>query len=166
MLHNQKIIFVSVVDNNSNTFEDFSTRTFHHERLISDLFQTENCLVGRKTFEILQRKGPKSWVLTSDHKWKREGIGTIYSLDDLHLFNEGPIYIIGSNTIQIQLKDFVDEIHLYVINNSKGTGDWIKLNMRDWKPIMYISKGVWSYAHLEKSINHDIHDFNESELFI
>ena len=52
MLHNQKIIFVSIVDNQSNTVPDLALSIWHHECLIRDLPKTEVSVIGRKTYDI------------------------------------------------------------------------------------------------------------------
>jgi dihydrofolate reductase len=164
MLHGQKIVFVSIVDNDNETIPDLGFRIWHHEKAISRFLKTENCIMGRKAYDVTQWKGPNSWVLTKNLKWRRSGIGTMHNLDDIHLFTEGPVYVLGGNSIQSQLAEYVDEVHLYVLNNRKGKDPWITLDMKDWKPINYVSKGVWSYAHMEKVMNYDPHDLNQ-ELF-
>jgi dihydrofolate reductase len=120
--------------------------------------------MGKTTYDIMQWKGPKAWVLTRDREWSRSNVGTIHDLDDLHLHTEGPIYVLGGNSVHHQLRNNMDEIHLYVMNNSRGSDPWIDMDMKDWKPIEYISKGVWSYVHLEKSLNYDPLGLNDDYL--
>ena len=165
MLHNQRIIFVSIIDNDNESISNMGIRIWHHEKLINKFLKTKNCIIGKKTYDITQWKGKNTWVLTTDKKWHRSGVGTIHSLDDIHLFMEGPVYILGGNSLHHQLKDYVDEVHLFVMNNRKGSDPWIKLEMKDWKPLNYISRGIWSYAHMEKSINHDPHSLNQEMFF-
>jgi dihydrofolate reductase len=164
MLHGQKIIFVSIVDNYNQTIDNMQIRVWHYQRLISRLLKTENCLIGRKTYDLTQWKGPKTWVLTRDIQWHRSNVGTIHDIDDLHLHTEGDIYVLGGNSLHEQLSDYIDEVHLYVLNNTKGSTPWIEIEVRDWKPIQYESKMIWSYIHLEKCKNHDPHNLNEDIL--
>ena len=84
MLHNQKIVFVSIVDNKSTTSEHFKTRIWHHQKLVDKLLKNEACVIGKKTFDLTRWKGPNVWVLTTDRKWRRTGVGTIHHLDDLY----------------------------------------------------------------------------------
>jgi dihydrofolate reductase len=165
MLHNQKIIFVTISDNQSKMIADLGTRVWHHEILVRGFLQKENCLMGRKTYEMTKWKGEKSWVLTSDKNWRKPGIGTIHDLDDLHLHCEGPIYVLGGQSVFQQLEKYVDEIHMYVINNREGTEDWIRINMKDWKPRDYRNENVWSYAHLIGKPKGDPIDYMTEELF-
>lgn len=165
MLHNQKIIFVTISDNQSKMIADLGTRVWHHEILVRGFLQKENCLMGRKTYEMTKWKGEKSWVLTSDKNWRKPGIGTIHDLDDLHLHCEGPIYVLGGQSVFQQLEKYVDEIHMYVINNREGIEDWIRINMKDWKPRDYRNENVWSYAHLIGKPKGDPIDYMTEELF-
>ena len=151
MLNEQKIIFVSIVDNNNETVPNLGFRIWHAEEMIKGFLKDKTCLIGRKTFDITHWKGSNSWVITRNKKWSKVGIGTIHSLEDLHLFAEGPIYVLGGSSLHEQLKDHVDEIHLYVINDSTGRDPWIDLNMKEWKPLDYLDRKVWSYVHLEKT---------------
>lgn len=148
MLHNQKIIFVAIIDNQSKMIPELGTRIWHHELLVRDLLKKSNCLIGRKTYELTRWKGNNTWVLTSDLKWRRMGMGTIHDLDDLHLHIEGPIHVLGGRSLYRQLESFVDEVHLYVVNNKEGKEPWIKMKMNEWKPTEYRNENVWSYAHL------------------
>lgn len=150
MLDGQKIIFVSVVDNNNQSTPDLGWRIWHAEKLIKGFLKSKNCLIGRKTYDITQWKGKNSWVITRNKKWHKIGIGTIHSIDDLHLFTEGPIYVLGGNSLYEQFKDYVDEIHLYVINDTPGKDPWIEINIREWKAVDYLDRKLWSYVHLEK----------------
>ena len=164
MLHGQKIVFVSTVDNNNQTIDKMNIRIWHYQRLINGFLKSENCLLGRKTYELTEWKGPNTWVITKNKKWQRSNVGTIHNLDDLHLFSEGPVYVLGGDSLHEQLKNNIDELHLYVLNNHKGSNPWIEIEMRDWKPIKYESKPFWSYVHLEKCKNYDPHNLNE-EMF-
>ena len=150
MLHNQKIIFVTIADNQSKMIAELGTRVWHHEMLVRDFLRKHNCLIGRKTYDMTKWKGEKTWILSANKKWKRLGLGTIHDLDDLHLHIEGPVYVLGGQSVFKQLEDYVDEIHMYVINNREGEEDWIQINMVDWKPQNYKNETVWSYAHLFK----------------
>ena len=164
MLDGHKIIFVAIIDNNNESVPGLGVRIWHHEKLVKGFLKEHNCVIGRKTYDITQWKGPKSWVLTSNKKWHKSGIGTIHSIEDFHLFMDGPIYVIGGNSLYEQLEKFVDEVHLFVMNNAKGKDPWIEMDMKDWKPINYLSRGVWSYAHMHKVKNHDPHLLN-NDLF-
>lgn len=150
MLNEQRIIFVSIVDNNNEMLSGLGMRIWHAELMIKEFLKNKTCLIGRKTFEITQWKGANSWVITKNKKWYRSGVGTIHSLDDLHLFAEGPIYVLGGISLYEQLKDFVDEMHLFVVNDSKGNEPWIDIDMKNWKPLDYLDRKIWSYVHLEK----------------
>ena len=150
MLHNQKIIFVTITDNQSKMIENLGTRIWHHEMLVRGFLATKNCLIGRVTYDMTRWKGDKLWVITRDLKWRRMGIGTIHDLDDLHLHTEGPIYVLGGKSLYKQLEDYVDEIHLYVLNNKEGSEPWIRWTMAEWNPLGYKNENIWSYAHLIK----------------
>jgi dihydrofolate reductase len=160
MLHGQKIIYVSIVDNKSKTIPGFKTRIWHHQKLVNGLLRSKVCIIGRKTFDITRWKGPNCWVLTSDVKWRRSNLGTIHDIDDIHLHTEGDVYVLGGTSLFLQFQNYIDEIHLYVINSTDGKEPWIKLNMRDWKPSSYINRGLWSYGHLIRSKNYDPHELN------
>lgn len=164
MLHGQKIIYVSIIDNKSDMMPHLKTRIWHHQKLVSRLLKRSVCIMGKNTFEITRWKGPESWVLTRDTKWRRTGVGTIHDIDDIHLHTEGPVHILGGASLFTQFQSYVDEVHLYVLNGEDGTEPWIGINMRDWKPQNYTNRGLWSYAHLIKSENHDPHELNR-ELF-
>jgi dihydrofolate reductase len=148
MLHNQKIIFVTITDNQSQMIANLGTRIWHHEILIREFLKTENCLIGRVTYDLTRWRGENLWVITRDRKWRRMGIGTIHDIDDLHLHTEGPLYVLGGKSIFKQFEKYVDEIHLYVLNNKEGSEEWIKLTMAEWKPFNYRNENIWSYAHL------------------
>jgi len=151
MLNGQKIILVSTVDNDNRSIEDLKIRIWDWHVQISNLLQNSTCLIGRQTYDIMQWKGSNSWVLTRNLKWSKSKIGTIHDLDDLHLYCEGPIYVLGGNSVHQQIKDYVDEIHLYVLNNRRGTQKWLDIDMNEWKPIDYKTRISWSYVHLERS---------------
>ena len=150
MLDEIKISFVVVVDNQNRYKEEMSQRIWHHEKFVKELLERESCLIGRKTFDQTNWKGKNSWVLTRNRNWRRDGVGTIHSIDDIHLWVEDKLYVIGGMSLYEQLEKNVDEIHLYVFNNKEGNQDWIPFNMKDWKPIDYFSNKIWSYAKLEK----------------
>ena len=151
MLDGIKISFIAIVDNNNRYRKDLTERIWEHEKHVRGLLKNKTCLVGRKTFEMTNWKGPRSWVLTRNINWRRSGIGTIHSIDDLHLFVEdNKIYVLGGKSLYEQLAEYVDEMHLYVFNNKKGEEDWIRFNMKEWQPIDYSSNKVWSYAKLER----------------
>jgi dihydrofolate reductase len=164
MLNEQKISFVSIIDNNSMMMPHLKTRIWHHQKLVNNLLENEVCIFGRRTFEITRWKGPNSWVMTSDRSWRRTGVGTIHDFDDLHLHTEGDVYVLGGISLFKQFEPYVDEIHLYVLNGTDGKEPWIDIHMRDWKPMAYTNKGLWSYGHLRKIKNVDPHDLNK-ELF-
>jgi dihydrofolate reductase len=161
MLNGQKIIFVSIVDNKSMMMPGLKSRIWHHQKLVDRFLRTSVCLIGRRTFDITNWKGKRSWVLTKDRNWRRSGIGTIHHIDDLHLFSKGPIYVLGGISLFKQLQSYVDEIHLYVLNEREGTEPWITIDMNDWKPQSYFNRGLWSYAHLIHKKDFDIFGINE-----
>lgn len=152
MLHNQKIIFVAIVDTKSKMVPNLDIRIWHHEKFVQNLLQTETCLMGKWTYGNTNWYGPKTWVLTSDQNWKGLGVGVVSDINDLHLHSEGPIYVLGGKSVFQQMSPFVDEIHLYVVNNKLGTEDWIDVDMRDWKPFDYVNENIWSYAHLKRKV--------------
>ena len=152
MFNNQRIIFVSIIDNGSNMMESLSTRIWQHETLVKGLTETKNCLIGRKTFDITRWKGPNTWVLTRNRDWKARGVGTIHDLEDLHLHIEGDLYILGGQSLFHQLADHVDEIHMFVLNNYLGKESWIKVKMNEWRASDYNDQSVWSYVHLNRKI--------------
>jgi dihydrofolate reductase len=164
MLNGQNVILVSIVDNKSTMMPHLNTRIWHHQKLINRLLKSAVCIMGRRTFDITRWKGLHSWVLTSNRNWRRNGIGTIHDIDDIHLHSEGPIYVLGGISLFKQFESYIDEIHLYVINGNEGSEPWIKIDMKDWKPQNYTNRGLWSYAHLIRSKNHDPHELNR-ELF-
>jgi dihydrofolate reductase len=150
MLHGQKIIFVSIVDNYSKMPAKLSVRIWHHEVLVKDILNKNNVLIGRKTFELSSWKGKNTWIITRNKKYKKSGVGIIHDIDDIHLHTEGPLYILGGSSLFLQLQEYVDEIHLYVVNDSIGKEEWISLDMHEWIPKNHKNENVWSYAHLAK----------------
>jgi dihydrofolate reductase len=150
MLHGQKIAFVSIIDDASKVYPDLSVRVWDYQKLVKKLLKNKTCLIGRKTFELTGWKGPNTYVLTKKKKWTRYGVGTIHDLDDLHLFTKGTVYVLGGASLFKQLTPYLDELHIYVINMEEGSEPWIKLDMKDWQPLDYSNRGLWSYAHLEK----------------
>ena len=150
MFNNQRIIFVSIIDNGSNMMESLSTRIWQHENLVKGLTETKNCLIGRKTFEITRWKGSNTWVLTRNKNWKARGVGTIHDIEDLHLHIEGDIYILGGQSLFHQFADSLDEIHLFVLNNYLGKEQWIKIKMSEWKATNYDDQKIWSYVNLHR----------------
>lgn len=150
MLHNQKIIFVSIVDNQSNTVPDLGLRIWDHECLIDKLLKREVCLMGRKTFDITKWKGDNTWVITRNKNLRIRNVNIVHDTDDLHLHTEGPIYILGGTSLFKQLENCVDEIHMYIANNKDGTEDWISIDMNKWTPTNFKNEGIWSYALLIK----------------
>jgi dihydrofolate reductase len=161
MLNGQKIIYVSIVDNASNMVEGLGVRIWNHQHLVFRLLRSQNCIIGRKTFDITKWKGPKTWILTSNRKWRRTDVGTIHSIDDLHLYSEGPVYVLGGQSLFEQFEPYVDEMHLYVLNNKDGSESWIDVDMKDWKATAYKSGKLWSYGHLVKMKNADPHRLNK-----
>ncbi len=152
MLNGNRIIFVAIVDNKSQSYKDMSVRLWPYQKMVNRFLKIENCVMGRATHELTRWKGSKSWVLTRDIKWKSLGIGTIHNIEDFHLWMDGDIYILGGNSIFKQLEPYVDEIHLYVFNSSKADTNWIKIDMKEWNPVDYANFDYWSYANLQKSI--------------
>lgn len=155
MINGNRIIFVSLVDNRSQSYENLSVRIWNHEEMVKKFLQNENCVMGRRTHELTQWKGPKSWVLTHKKNWKSIGIGTIHKIEDFHLWMEGDIYILGGTSLFRQMESYVDEIHLFVFNAiSKKITDtdtnWIKLNMQDWAHKDYLNRDYWSYVNLSR----------------
>jgi hypothetical protein len=150
MLHGQKIIFVSIVDNQSKTVPELGTRIWHHEVLVQDILRRKNAIVGRKTYELTGWKGPNTWILTNNKNLQKSGVGIIHDLDDIHLHTEGDIFVLGGTSIFKMLEKYVDEIHMYVLNNKEGKDDWIKIAMHNWIPHNYLNENIWSYAHLQK----------------
>ncbi len=153
MLNGNRIIFVAIIDNRGRSYKDMSVRIWSHEKLIKRLLSSENCVMGRITHELTRWKGPKTWVLTSNIKWKSSDVGTIHSIDDLHLWMDGDIYILGGNSVFEQLVDYVDEIHLYSFNSSNADADWVKIDMLEWNPLSYSNSDYWSYVNLLKLPN-------------
>jgi hypothetical protein len=54
------------------------------------------------------------------------------------------------NEFSKTFEEYVDEIHMYVLNNKEGNEEWINLKMANWLPRNYTNEYVWSYAHLQK----------------
>ena len=152
MLHNQKIIFVSIVDNQSRMVPKFQTRIWHHEKFVRSILESKTCLMGRWTHQNTNWHGPNTWVLTSDQNWKPFGVGVLSDINDLHLHTEGPVYVLGGQSVYHQLESYVDDIHLYVINDKNGKEEWVNLDMKEWKPYAYLNENVWSYAHLKRKV--------------
>lgn len=151
MLHGQRIAFVFIIDNNSKMMPELKARIWHHENLVKKLLEREVCVMGRKTHEITGWKGKNSWVLTKKTDWRRVGVGTIGSIDDIHLHTDADtIYILGGKSLFRKLQFVVDELHMYVINNKEGIDPFPKIRMSEWKPVAYQSEKIWSYGHLEK----------------
>ena len=59
-------------------------------------------------------------------------------------------YILGGASLFNKLKNNVDIMHMFVINNKEGSVKFPKLTMKEWKPIDYKNSTIWSYGHLEK----------------
>jgi dihydrofolate reductase len=166
MLHNQKIIFISIVDNNSKMVPNLGTRIWHHEVLIRDILERKPVLMGRKTFELSRWKGNNTWVITKNKKFSRSGIGVIHDLDDIHLHTEGPLFVLGGSSLFRALEEYVDEIHMYVLNNTDGKEKWINMDMHDWLPKNFKNENIWSYAHLsrKKTITNNYNIANEKKI--
>ena len=146
-----KISFVVIADNQNKLNKNLKRRIWHHHNLVNKFLKEGTCLMGRRTFELTNWKGPKSWVITRDQKFKKSGVGTLHNLEDIRLFSDDEkVYVIGGKSLYVQLEEFVDEIHLYVFNNKDGDENWIDINMKEWKPKDYFNNTVWSYARLEK----------------
>lgn len=146
-----KIAFVVMVDNQNCFKKDLKRRIWHHQKFITELLKDKTCLVGRKTFDLTNWKGKKSWIISRDKKFRVDGIGVINELEDIRLHAEDDtVYILGGRSLYMQLKNEVDEIHFYVFNNKDGDEDWIDINIKDWIPNDYFSNNVWSYARLTK----------------
>ena len=151
MLDGLKINFVAIVDNANNMVPALGNRIWHHQNFVNDLLKSKTCIIGRKTYEITQWKGPKSWVLSRDINWRKTGIGTLHSIDDMHLFCEDDsVYILGGKSLYESLEPFVDTLYVYVINNTDGRIPWIDFDMKQWKPVDYTTNSIWSLAKLEK----------------
>lgn len=165
MLDGKKIIFVAIVDNNNNSIDGLGIQIWHYRKLIKGLLNTNTCVMGKHTYDITQWKGPNTWILSRDKKLRLTRVGVIHSIDDFHLFMDGPIYVLGGNSLYHQLEPYMDEVHLYVLNNTKGKLPWISLNMNNMRPTNYISKGIWSYAQMEKVKKGEVH-MNNDDIFI
>lgn len=151
MLHGQRIAFVCIIDNSSKMVPGLKARIWHHEKLIKQFLRDEVCVMGRKTHELTGWKGEKSWVLTKSKDWRRVGVGTLSSLDDIHLHTDAEIiYILGGKGLFRKLQYNVDEIHMYVVNNREGSEQFPKIKTDEWKPMDYVSEKIWSYGHLVK----------------
>ncbi len=153
MLHGQKIIFVSIVDNQSKTVPELGTRIWHHEILIQDIINRKNAIIGRKTYELTSWKGESVWILSRNKNLQKSGVGIIHDIDDLHLHTEGDLFVLGGTTLFKLFEKYVDEVHMYVLNNKEGKEDWIKMYMSEWIPRNYLNENVWSYAHLFRREN-------------
>ena len=64
-----KIAFVVMVDNQNCFKKDLKRRIWHHHRFVSDLLKDKTCLIGRKTFDLTNWKGKKSWIISRDKKF-------------------------------------------------------------------------------------------------
>lgn len=160
MLHGQKIAFVFIIDNDTKMVPGLKSRIWHHEKLVKQLLRDEVCIMGRKTHDITKWKGDKSWVLTRDKNWRRVGIGTLGSLDDLHLHTEAEkVFVLGGKSLFKKLQHNVDELRMYVINNREGSETFPKIKMEEWKPMDYLSEKIWSYGHLERREIEDNDDY-------
>ena len=70
---------------------------------------------------------------------------------DIPIYNIlGTNYILGGASLFNKLKNNVDIMHMFVINNKEGSVKFPKLTMKEWKPIDYKNSNIWSYGHLEK----------------
>jgi len=146
-----KIAFVVIVDNRNLLKKDLKMRIWHHHKFVKNLLEKETCLIGRKTFDLTNWKGKKSWIITRDKKFKVDGVGVLYELEDIRLHSEDDtVYVIGGRSLFMQLENEVDEMHFYVFNNKDGDEDWIDINIKDWNPKDYFSNNIWSYAKLIK----------------
>jgi dihydrofolate reductase len=150
MLHGQKIIYVSIVDNKSKCVSELGIRIWHHEVLVRDILNRKNAIIGRKTYDLTGWKGPKTWILTKKKNLKVSNVGLIHDIDDLHLHTEGDIFVLGGISLFKTFEPYIDEIHLYVLNDKIGKEGWIKMDMKQWYPKNYKNENVWSYAHLFK----------------
>lgn len=152
MLNGKKISYVCILDNQSKTPENMKIIIWHYYQLIRGLLKEEHCIIGRKTQEITSWKGPKTWVFTRSKNWNRVDIQILHSIKDIEKINSDKIYILGGTTIFDKFKNYVDEIHMYVINSDIGNEKFPKLNLSEWKSISseYIDEKIWSYAHLVK----------------
>ena len=160
MLHGQKIAFVFIIDNDTKMVPGLKARIWHHEKLVKQLLRDEVCIMGRKTHDLTKWKGDKSWVLTRDKNWRRVGIGTLGSLDDLHLHTEAEkVFVLGGKSLFKKLQHNVDELRMYVINNREGSETFPKIKMEEWKPMDYLSEKIWSYGHLERREIEDNDDY-------
>ena len=160
MLHGQKIAFVFIIDNDTKMVPGLKARIWHHEKLVKQLLRDEVCIMGRKTHDLTKWKGEKSWVLTRDKNWRRVGIGTLGSLDDLHLYTEAEkVFVLGGKSLFKKLQHNVDELRMYVVNNREGSEPFPKIKMEEWKPMDYVSEKIWSYGHLERREIEDNDDY-------
>ena len=151
MFGDLKISYVVISDNKNFLKKNFKRRIWHHHKFVTELLSKETCLIGRKTFDLTNWKGKKSWIITRNKKFKVDGIGVIHNLEDIRLFAEDDtIYILGGRSLYIQLQEYVDELHFYVFNNKEGDEDWIDINIKDWIPVDYLSNDIWSYAKLSR----------------
>ena len=150
MFFNQKIILVSVLDKNSLSYLTRTSRVYDHEVLVNSLLATENCLIGRKTFELTDRKGKNTWILSRDRNFKRHNVGTINSTVDIHLFTEGDLYVLGGISLFKRFEEYADELKLFIINNNKGNESWLDINKAERKTKDYSRHSSYSYLNFER----------------
>lgn len=76
-------------------------------------------VMGRKTYETLGQPLPnrRNVVLTTNKKFKAEGVDVIYSIDDIKNL-PGKVFIFGGSTIYKQTMHLVDEMFITVINET------------------------------------------------
>jgi dihydrofolate reductase len=152
MLDGKKIIYVSIIDTKGKSVEDLRIRIWKHEKLIKSILKENSVLIGRKTWDLTKWSGEKTWILTRNKDLlHKKGIGLIHDIDDIHLHIEGDLYILGGISLFSQFESYVDEMHLFVLNDIKGNEDWINCNMRKWNAKNYHRELDWSYALLYKS---------------
>ena len=152
MIDGLKIHFVSIVDNANNMVPSLGTRIWHYQNFVNGLLKDKTCIMGRKTYDITQWKGSKSWVMTRNRNWRKSGVGTLHSIDDIHLFCEDEdIYVLGGKSLFDNFQSYVDTLHLYIINNNEGSIPWIDFDMKKWSPSEYVNNNIWSFARLEKN---------------
>lgn len=133
MLYQNKIIFVQLLDKRDKPFNEFYSRVWQHEKFVKSLLEKKNCIIGKSLYEETKWKGPKTWVLTRDKNFKDVNVGSIHDIEDFHLFIEGPIYILGGNSLFKQLIGYADEIHRFNISNIlSGEKTHMKIDYKDW----------------------------------
>lgn len=154
MINNKTISFIFIIDNNSMMYPEFKTRIWFHEKLVRKLLKTEICLMGRNTYELTHWSGPKSHVLTNNRNWKRPNVNVIYDIDEfLSSSINSKIYILGGQSLFNQLYEYVDELHMFVVNLAEGSEEFPKISMIDWDVTEYKRKVSWSYGKLKKKIH-------------